>query len=408
MTDDKAHSRPAGDRRSGMELGTLFGITVVLDWSLLIIAFLVAAAVALGPMAQWHEDWSTGLRWLVGAGAAVLLFASILVHEFSHALMARYFGTPVQRITLFIFGGMAHMEEEARHWRAELLIALVGPVTSLVLGFLFLSASGLLFAPEQLLGNDPEQILGSLGPLASLLLWAGNINIILAVFNMVPAYPLDGGRVLAGLLWGFTGDKTLATRWSANGGRLFGSLLMALGIAMILGIEIPFFGTGFVGGLWLVFIGWFLSRAALLSYQSEAARVSLAKVRVGDIMRREFDILTPALGLDEVVEQHLLARGTRAWPVLENERLLGLLTFDDLRRVGREQWSSTQVRDIMVESAGLVTLGPDQAGFQALSALSKHAINQMPVLDNGRLVGMVHRQDILRWLELYGRNQLAA
>lgn len=391
-----------------MELGALFGITVVLDWSLLIIAFLVAAAVALGPMAQWHEDWSTGLRWLVGAGAAVLLFASILVHEFSHALMARYFGTPVQRITLFIFGGMAHMEEEARHWRAELLIALVGPVTSLVLGFLFLSASGLLFAPEQLLGNDPEQILGSLGPLASLLLWAGNINIILAVFNMVPAYPLDGGRVLAGLLWGFTGDKTLATRWSANGGRLFGSLLMALGIAMILGIEIPFFGTGFVGGLWLVFIGWFLSRAALLSYQSEAARVSLAKVRVGDIMRREFDILTPALGLDEVVEQHLLARGTRAWPVLENERLLGLLTFDDLRRVGREQWSSTQVRDIMVESAALVTLGPDQAGFQALSALSKHAINQMPVLDNGRLVGMVHRQDILRWLELYGRNQLAA
>lgn len=408
MTDDKAHSRSAGDRRSGMELGALFGITVVLDWSLLIIAFLVAAAVALGPMAQWHEDWSTGLRWLVGAGAAVLLFASILVHEFSHALMARYFGTPVQRITLFIFGGMAHMEEEARHWRAELLIALVGPVTSLVLGFLFLSASGLLFASEQLLGNDPEQILGSLGPLASLLLWAGNINIILAVFNMVPAYPLDGGRVLAGLLWGFTGDKTLATRWSANGGRLFGSLLMALGIAMILGIEIPFFGTGFVGGLWLVFIGWFLSRAALLSYQSEAARVSLAKVRVGDIMRREFDILTPALGLDEVVEQHLLARGTRAWPVLENERLLGLLTFDDLRRVGREQWSSTQVRDIMVESAALVTLGPDQAGFQALSALSKHAINQMPVLDNGRLVGMVHRQDILRWLELYGRNQLAA
>ncbi|MEX2470401.1 MAG: site-2 protease family protein [Pseudohongiellaceae bacterium] len=408
MGNEMQQRRPAGDRRSGIELGTLFGITVVLDWSLLIIAFLVAAAVALGPMAQWHEDWSTGLRWLVGAGAAVLLFASILVHEFSHALMARRFGTPVQRITLFIFGGMAHMEEEARHWRAELLIALVGPVTSLVLGFLLLSASGLLFDPEQLLGNDPEQILGSLGPLASLLLWAGNINIILAVFNMVPAYPLDGGRVLCGLLWGFTGDKALATRWSAFGGRLFGSLLMALGIAMVLGIQIPFFGTGFVGGLWLVFIGWFLSRAALLSYQSEAARGALAKVRVGDIMRREFDTLAPALGLDEVVEQHLLARGTRAWPVLENERLLGLLTFDDLRRVGREQWPSTQVREIMVDSAALVTIGPDEAGFQALAALSQHAINQMPVLDNGRLVGMVHREDILRWLELYGRQQLAA
>lgn len=394
-------------QRSGIALGSLFGITVVLDWSLLIIALLVATTVAMGPLAQWHDDWSMGLRWLIGVSAAVLLFASILVHEFSHALMARRYGTPIERITLFIFGGMAHMEEDARHWRAELMIAIVGPVTSIVLGLFCLLVGGFFVSPDQLNGDTPEQVIGSLSPLASLLLWGGNVNLVLAIFNLVPAYPLDGGRVLRAILWGSTGDMRKATRWAANSGRVFGSLLMAAGIAMILGIYVPFFGTGFVGGLWLVFIGWFLSRAALASYQNIEISHSLNKVNVGDIMRTTFDALTPEQTLEQVVEYHLLPSGTRAYPVLQSGNLVGIITFDDIRRIRRDQWSTNKVRDSMVPRDGLIVINADDGSFHALSQLSSNNINQMPVVDSQQqLVGMIYREDILRWLQLAGVDRL--
>ncbi len=277
-----------------------------------------------------------------------------------------------------------------------------------MLGILCLLVGGFFVDPASMNSDDPQQIIASLGPVASLLLWAGNVNLVLAIFNLVPAYPLDGGRVLRGILWGLTGEMEKATRWAAWGGRAFGSLLMAAGIAMILGVQVPFFGRGFVGGIWLIFIGWFLSRAALVSYQTVEARRSLANVKVRDIMRRDYATLTPALSLDEVVEQHLLPSGTRAYPVLQNDELLGLITFDDIRRVPRERWSQTLARDIMVERASLVTVAPGDGGFQALSQLSEHNINQMPVVDNGQPVGMVYREDILQWLQLYGAERLAA
>ncbi|MEX1032219.1 MAG: site-2 protease family protein [Cellvibrionaceae bacterium] len=412
IDQDEAQSNQPGNqsgkRERGLKLGSLFGITVVLDWSLLIIAVLVATTVAMGPLAQWHTDWSSALRWLIGVGAAILLFASVLIHEFSHALMARRYGTVIKRITLFIFGGMAHMEEDPKHWRAEFLIAAVGPLTSLVLGALFLVSAGFFIDPATATSESPEAVLSALGPFATLLFWAGNVNIILAIFNLVPAYPLDGGRMLRAVLWGITGKSVESTQWAANGGRLFGWLLIATGIAMIMGIAVPFFGTGLVGGLWLVFIGWFLSRVAMLSYQQAGVRESLARVKVGQIMRTDFERLAPEHTIDELVENFLLPRGQRGFPVLEDGNLIGMISFEDIRRVPRDRWSDTRVQQVMTGKDKLLTLDADDGSFHALSQLSASGINQMPVLRDGRVVGLLQREDVLRWLQLYRQDQIGA
>lgn len=252
-----------------------------------------------------------------------------------------------------------------------------------------------------------------MGPMATLLFWAGNVNIILAIFNLVPAYPLDGGRMLRAVLWGITGKFVEATRWAANGGRFFGWLLIAIGIAMILGISVPVFGTGLVGGLWLIFIGWFLSRVAMLSYQETGMKESLAQVNVEKIMRTDFERLKPDHTIEELVEDFLLPRGQRGFPVIENkgtenEELIGMVSFDDVRRVPREQWRETKVHQIMTGKEKLLTLNVDDDSFHALSQLSTSGVNQMPVLRDGQLVGMLQREDVLRWMQLYRQDQSSA
>lgn len=403
MSSQPAPSSQEASR--GIELGRVFGITVVLDWSLLIIAALITATMALGLLAQWHPDWSPALRWLIGLLAAVLLFASVLVHEFSHALMARRYGTLVERITLFIFGGMAHMEDEPEHWRAEFMIAIVGPVTSLVLGILFMVAAGFLVEPTALEQASAQAVFQSLSPAATLLFWAGNVNIILAIFNLVPAFPLDGGRVLRAVLWGLSGKYVEATRLATGGGRFFGWLLISAGIAMVMGIRVPFFGVG-IGGLWLVFIGWFLTRVATASYQQASVKASLTKVRVTDIMRREFNTVASELSVASLVEDYILAQGQRGFPVVDKGDLVGMVSFDDVRRIPQASWPTTRVAEIMTARNQLLALEADDDSFHALSRLSAANVNQMPVLEHGRLVGLLRREDVLRWLQLYRSEQL--
>lgn len=393
------------DSSRGITLGRVLGITVVLDWSLLVIAALITTTMALGVLAQWHPDWPPGLRWLIGLLAAVLLFSSILIHEFSHALMARHYGTRVERITLFIFGGMAHMEDEPEHWRAEFMIAIVGPLTSLVLGSLLMVAAGLFIDPVELESSAPQAIFSNLGPAATLLFWGGNVNIILALFNLVPAFPLDGGRVLRAVMWGISGRYIDATRWASSGGRFFGWLLIMAGIFMVFGIQVPFFGVG-SGGFWLMFMGWFLNRVATVSFQQAGVRESLKKVRVADIMRTEFDAVNPELSITTLVEDHILARGQRGFPVVENGSLVGMISFEDVRRISQDRWPATRVADLMTSRENLLTLEADDDSFDALSRLSAGNVNQMPVLQQGKLVGLLRREDVLRWMQLY-RSDLA-
>lgn len=387
---------------SGFRLGSLAGIEVRIDWSLIIIFALVTFSLGGGLFPAWHPDWTPLQHWLTALIAAVAFFASVLAHEMSHALVGRARGIEVRRITLFIFGGMAQMENEPRAWKAEFLMAIVGPVTSLVLGALFLLLAGMSIDAGQFDPSQPQRTFASLSPLPTMLVWLGNVNIILGLFNLVPGFPLDGGRVLRAALWGATGDMLKATRWASQGGQMFAWLLMFSGIAMMLGVRLPFFGTGFIPGLWLTFIGWFLNNAALMSYRQLLVRESLEDVPVKRLMDTRFDTVTPDMTVDRLVEEHLFGSEQRAFPVFRMDRFVGLVCMHDIRDTVRHAWPRLTVEEIMTPVDELVTIEPEEDATIAMGRLTQHTFNQLPVVDDGRLLGLISREDLLKWLSLYG------
>lgn len=386
--------------RGGIFLGRLFGIEIVADWSVAIIFVLVAANLGLGVFPEWHPEWSSALVWTLAIGAAFLFFVSLLAHELSHALVGRVFGVSVRRITLFIFGGMAHMDNEPPSPKSELWMAAAGPAMSLGLGAVAtLAASMLASLSIDTAADDPTAALSQVGPLATLLLWLGPINIMLGLFNLVPGFPLDGGRVLRAILWAVTGDLTKATRWASFSGQAFAAILMAFGITALL-------RGAFGQGIWLLLIGWFLMNAAKAGLQQTLLAKALEGVRVIDVMRRRPVVVSPGLPVSDLVHDHIMASDARAFPVVGPDgRLAGLVTLTDVRKVPREEWANTAVAAIMTKAPDLVTLPATASATEALEALGKKEVNQLPVVDadlaaEDQLVGMVSREDIVRWLSL--------
>lgn len=247
-----------------MRIGQIRGIEIRLDVSVLLIGALVAMNLARGLLPAWHPDWSPWLVWFVAGVAALLLFASILAHELAHAFVGRRLGLPIGRITLFIFGGMAELEREPDRPKTELLTAAAGPLLSIALGFAGIFAGGLLARAE--VGTLDEESLHHLGPVTTLCLWLGPVNVMLGLFNLIPGFPLDGGRVLRAILWWKTKRFDQATLWAARGGQLFAGLLFVAGVTMMFGVRVPLLGSGIGQGLWLLLIGWFLNAAALNAY----------------------------------------------------------------------------------------------------------------------------------------------
>jgi Zn-dependent protease len=392
--------------QAGLHLGRIAGIAVQVDWSLLIIFFLITFSLAAGLFPAWHPDWSPGLSWITAVIAAVAFFASVLAHELSHALVGRARGIEVRRITLFVFGGMAHMENEPRTWRAELWMAVVGPVTSLVLGVAFLMLASMFVNPATVNPQHPELVFAQLAPLPTVLLWLGNINIILGLFNLVPGFPLDGGRVLRALMWGVTGDMHRATRWASQGGQIFAWILIGCGLAMVLGLRLPFFGTGFVPGLWLAFIGWFLNNAALVSYRQLLIREVLEDVPVRRLMQTQFTRIAPDTTVDVLIDKHLLGTDQRAFPIVQNGRFLGMVCLHDIRSLAPGERSRTRVSQIMTPAANLVHAEPQEDAAVVLSRLGQRQVNQLPVTEQGELRGILRREDILRWIALHGDDEI--
>lgn len=383
---------------SAARLGAIAGIDIHADASLLIVFALVLFGLGAGVFPSWHPEWGAGTIWLTALGAAVLFFASILVHELSHALVGRAQGMRVPRITLFVFGGMAHLEREPEAWRAELWMAIVGPVVSLAIGAAALLAGSAALDAEAIDPQNPIAALASAGPLATIALWLGPVNIVLGLFNLVPGFPLDGGRVLRAVLWGATGDVVRATRWAAGLGQAFGWLLIACGFLMMFGVRVPVLGGGLVGGVWVAIIGWFLARAAAASYAQILVGRTLERVPVSRLMLSPVDSVSPATPVDELVEEHIMKSDQRVFPVLESGRLVGLVGIDEARAVPRGARATQRVREVMTPAERLPTVAPGEDSAQALRKLSRFAT--VPVVERGELRGLLRREDIAKWLLL--------
>ena len=385
--------------RNGWRIGRLFGITIYVDWSWLLIFLLVTWNLATG-FAQAHPNWGPGLTWSVAIVAALLFFASVLAHELAHSIVARAQDIPVGNITLFLVGGVANMQQETRSPRAEFLMAIVGPITSVVIGVICLLAAGLFMRLPAGALASPGSAFAALGPLTTLLLWLGPINILLGVFNLIPGFPLDGGRVLRAALWAATGNFRTATRWAARVGQAVAWLMIFTGIAMAFGVEVPFFGSGIVSGLWLAFIGWFLSSAARQSEQQVVIHDMLEGVPAARLMRSNVLAVPPTISVGELVYRYVMGSDEQAFPVLDSDRLVGLVTLDDIRKVPREDWDTTTARDIMTPANQLAVVRPQDDAATALDKLMEHDVRQVPVIADGHLVGLVRRRDIMRWLQL--------
>ena len=392
--------------KNGLRMGRLFGINIYLDWSWLLIFLLVAWSLAT-QFALMHPAWGPELAWSVAIAAALLFFASVLAHELAHAIVAQAQGIPVRNITLFLFGGVANIQQEPRSPRGEFLLAIVGPLTSLAIGgFCLLAVS--LFAPLSAdAALNPGLAFASLDPLTTLLLWLGSANIVLGIFNLLPGFPLDGGRVLRAILWGVTGNFRTATRWAAGVGQVLAWLLIFSGIAMIFGVEIPFFGTGLIGGLWLAFIGWFMSSAARQSYQQVVVHDMLEGVPAARLMRANVPAVSPGTSTSDLVHHYMMGTDERAFPVLDGDRLVGLVTLEDIRKVAREDWDTTSAAEIMTPADQLAVVQPQDDASAALDKLTERNVHQVPVISNGHLVGLVRSSDIMRWLNLQAPNGIA-
>ncbi|HEX8138225.1 MAG TPA: site-2 protease family protein [Pyrinomonadaceae bacterium] len=365
-----------------IKLGRIFGIQVGLHYSWLIIALLVTLSLN-NHFGATNPQWGVTVIWATAVVTGLLFFVAILLHELSHAAVAKARGLPVRSITLFALGGVAEIEKEAADAKTEFWMGIVGPITSAVIGVVCLGlAAALGWTPAQ----TPQT------PLIAMLMWLGVINIGLAIFNMLPGFPMDGGRVLRAVVWWITGDVVRATRVAARVGQLIGSGLIILGI-------FRFFGGAGIGGLWLAFIGWFLVSAAGSAYVQVETNENLRGVKVGDVMARDCPAVDGHDNLQTFVDEQLLRTGLRCFIVEEQGRISGIITPHEVKAIERARWPYTTVDDAMRPLDRLRTIEPETSVADALILMGREDVNQLPVVRDGRLTGIISRGDVLRLLQ---------
>src|SRR5687767_8953056 len=368
--------------KAQIKLGRIFGVEIGLHYSWFIIALLITLSLA-SQFSLTNPDWSDSLRWTLAIITAVLFFGAIVAHELSHALVAKARGLPVRSITLFALGGVAQIEKEAADAKTEFWMGIIGPITSFVIGLACLAITMALgWRPPEF----PQQ------PLSAMLMWLGYINIALAIFNMIPGFPLDGGRVLRAVVWWITGDAKRATTIAARVGQVIAFGMIVLGILRF------FSGAGF-GGLWIAFIGWFLLDAARASGAQVEITERLTGLRVGDVMTQQFATVDANSNLETFVQEHLLPTGHRCFVVLEQGRPAGIITPHEVKAIERGRWPYTTVGDVMRSLETLRSVGPERPVAEALEMMGREDINQMPVVQHGSLAGIISRGHIVRVLQ---------
>ena len=380
-------------------IGRVFGIDLRVDWSWVFI-FVLMTWNLFAVFSHWHPAWSPFEDGAIAVLATLLFFGCILLHELAHSVVAMGYGLKVRSITLFMFGGVSNIEHEPPSPRAEFFTAIAGPLTSIGLGLAFVALTSLAVGGGMVTGSDPWAAAAELGPVTTLLAWLGPINVLIGLFNLVPGFPLDGGRVLRSIVWRLTGDLRTATRLVSGIGQATGWGFILIGLAMTFGAHVPFFGTGFAGGLWLAFIGWFLNGAARQATVRIDIDEALAGHSVGELMRRHGPVVSPDVPLTTLVHEYFMRSDDRAWPVVRDGRLLGIVTLGEVGRVGPEAWATMSAKESMRGVDSLVTTTPDASVTEAFARLASENVEQLPVVQNGELVGMLRRNDVARFLEL--------
>lgn len=361
----------------GILIGRIRGIEIRVHWSWIFIGWLVTWVVGAEIIPEFQPGIDDALRWTLAVIASLLFFSSVLLHELSHSVVAQRYGMRVPSITLFVFGGVSSLGEEMKTAKQEFRVAIAGPLMSWVLAAIF----GALWV-----GLRTTEISVVPGYLAL-------VNFALGAFNLLPGFPLDGGRVFRSIIWGRTNDLVKATRVASLVGSGIAYLLIALGLVNI-------FALGLFGGIWYVLIGFFLLSASQGSYRSLVVERALKAVTARTAMRPPPDPIEGAMTLQQFVDRYLLVTGEHCYLVGTNGAVVGLITPSDLTGVPREEWGVRTVERAMVPSERVITIDPEADLVHALDLMREHDIHQLPVLEEGRLIGVLTRGDVMRQIEL--------
>jgi Zn-dependent protease/predicted transcriptional regulator len=376
---------------SNVKLGRISGIEIGLHYSWFIIAALIV--FSLGEhFRQVNPNSGAGEIWIAALFTAVLFFVTLLLHELAHSLVAQSRGLKVRAITLFALGGVSQIQDDATDAKTEFWVAIAGPIASLIIGF---SCLGIALGLGWQRSTEPHT--AAIG----VLVWLGYINFALAFFNMIPGFPLDGGRVLRSLVWAITKNADRSTRIAARVGQVVAFLFILDGIWRY------FSGAGF-GGLWIAFIGWFLMDAAKASYAEVGTTAALRGMRVYDVMSRDCVIVNRGMSLRDFVDIYLLKTGQRCFAVEDQGRLVGIITPRDVSNISRDRWDETTVREAMRPLQELRVITPDTPVLDALKLMAGNDVNQLPVVANGTLQGMVSRSQLVQLLQVRSVLQLPA
>jgi Zn-dependent protease len=348
-----------------------------LDYSWFLIAALITWMLAVNYYPAEFKGGTSVEYWLTGAGTAILFFASIVVHELAHSWVALHYKIPVQRITLFIFGGVSQIAGEPPSASAEFLIAVVGPLTSFALAAVF-------FFLEPLLGN--------ITPALAVAKYLALINGILGLFNLIPGFPLDGGRVFRAIVWGVNKNFRRATLIAASTGRFFGFLFIIVGVWQALRGNV-------INGLWIAFIGWFLESAAGAQVQQQMVQGLLVGHKVSEAMGSACTHVSGDTSLQKLIDQEVLAHGRQCFLVDQGDRLVGLLTLHNMKEISRASWTTTTAAQAMIPLEKLNRIDPSAELWTAMETMGRDGINQMPVMLGNKLVGMLSTGDIVKYLQ---------
>ncbi|MGE0822153.1 MAG: site-2 protease family protein [Candidatus Binatia bacterium] len=374
-----AEQQSTQDLRRGIPLFRVGGIQIRLDFSWFIIFLLVMWSLSAGYFPRYYPDQGQGTYWLAGSIATLLFFASLLTHELAHAFMGKRFGMEIPAITLFVFGGMAHLAEEAKNPKTEFTIAVVGPLTSFVLAGVFWSLTLVLSASPPSLA-------------AAIFRYLAYINLALGIFNLFPGYPLDGGRIFRAFWWWKSGSLTRATRLASDLGKGFALMLMILGALEI-------FSGVLIGGLWLVFIGMFLRGIAEGGYQQTVMQQSLQGVAVQDVMVNDVVTVPPELTLREVINDYFLRYGYRGFPVTREGNVVGMISLGNIKAIPDEERSQKTVQEVMIPMGDQIRITSEASVADALQKMLREDLGRLVVMQNGTMAGLVTHTGVLRFLE---------